>query len=139
MTKNTLKIKITKDAKYATGKRKTSIAKIWLFEGSGNVSVNNSEIKSYLKRDCLVYAALHPIKNVGVDKKYDVVIKAQGGGYTGQAYAIQIGLAKALVQLNETFKKELKIDGFLTRDNRIKERKKYGLRGARKRPQYRKR
>lgn len=139
MTKTKYNLKISKDASYATGKRKTSIAKVWLFEGKGTISVNNSDIKDYLKRDCLVHAALQPIKNIGIDSKYNVVIKTQGGGYTGQAFAIQIGLAKALVQLNETFKKELKDGGFLTRDNRIKERKKYGLRGARKRPQYRKR
>ena len=139
MIKKNIKLKVSKDASYATGKRKTSIAKVWLFEGKGTISVNNNEIKNYLKRDSLVHAALEPSKNMGGDNKYDVVIKAQGGGFTGQAYAIQIGLAKALVQLNETLKKELKAEGFLTRDSRIKERKKYGLRGARKRPQYRKR
>ena len=132
--KKVLSIKIPKDAVYATGKRKSAIAKVWLFPGSGNVSINNLEAASYLQRDRLVSDVIEALNVLDLDKKYDVVARCLGGGISGQAQAIKLGVAKACVELNETFKKTLRLSALLTRDSRIKERKKYGRRGARKRP-----
>lgn len=137
--KKVLTIKIPKDSAYATGKRKSAIAKVWLFSGSGRVSINNYEASSYLQRDRLVTDITEALKVLDLDKKYDIVAKCLGGGISGQAQAIKLGVARACVELNETFKKPLRLNSLLTRDSRIKERKKYGRRGARKRPQYRKR
>lgn len=137
--KKVLRIKIPKEAVYATGKRKSAIAKVWLFPGTGKISINNFEASCYLQRDRLVEEVTEALKVLDLDKKYDVVAKCLGGGISGQAQAIKLGVAKACVELNETFKKTLRLSSLLTRDSRIKERKKYGRRGARKRPQYRKR
>ena len=137
MSKNV--IKVPKDASYGTGKRKTAIAKVWLFKGSGKVYINQQEPLEYLKRSFLVSKVNTPLSVLKLDTAYDVFVKTLGGGLTGQAEAIQLGIAKALVDSNESFKKPLREQGLLTRNAKIKERKKYGLRGARKRPQYRKR
>lgn len=132
-------IKVPAEASYGTGKRKTAIAKVWLFKGTGKVFINHQEPIEYLKRSFLVDKVNLPLSLLKLGASYDLFIKTLGGGLTGQAEAIQLGIARALVDSDENFKKSLREHGLLTRDARIKERKKYGLRGARKRPQYRKR
>ncbi len=123
----------------ATGRRKSSIARVRMQPGKGKITVNGREIGEYLQRDTLLLVALQPLEKVGAREKYDVTIKCDGGGIAGQAGAICHGLARALVKANETYKAELKEAGFLTRDPRMKERKKYGLKKARKAPQFSKR
>lgn len=137
MSKNVIKIPV--DSSYGTGKRKTAIAKVWIFKGEGKVFINQQEPIEYLKRSFLVDKVNAPLSLLNLQSSYDVFVKTLGGGLTGQADAIQLGIARALVESDENFKKTLKDNGFLTRNSKIKERKKYGLRGARKRPQYRKR
>lgn len=123
----------------ATGRRKSSIARVRMTAGKGKISVNGREIGEYLQRDTLLLVALQPLELTGTKDKFDVAIRCDGGGISGQAGAICHGLARALVKANETYKAELKAAGFLTRDPRMKERKKYGLKKARKAPQFSKR
>ncbi len=123
----------------ATGRRKSSVARVRMKPGKGIITVNGKEIGEYLQRDTLLLVALQPLELTGTRDKYDVRIKCDGGGISGQAGAICHGLARALVKANETYKAELKKAGFLTRDPRMKERKKYGLKKARKAPQFSKR
>ena len=132
-------LKVPKEFTYGTGRRKTSVAKVWLFPGSGNYKINNLDPKQYLNRDVLVERALKPLFQLDLNDKYDVKITVLGGGLSGQAGACQMGLARAILQIDDTFRKSLREGSFLTRDMREKERKKYGKRGARKAPQYRKR
>jgi small subunit ribosomal protein S9 len=110
-----------------------------LIPGSGNVTVNDRTIADYLKRDSLVRIALFPLVLTNNAEKYDVVARVMGGGLTGQAGAIRMGVARALLRLDETLKAQLGKEGLLTRDSRMKERKKYGQPGARKRFQFSKR
>ncbi len=124
---------------YGTGRRKSSVARVWIFPGTGTIQVNDMDVKDYICRDVLVDLVLGPLRKLNFEGKYSAKITTKGGGLTGQAGAIQMGMARALLLLDENFRKSLREDGFLTRDNRIKERKKYGKRGARKGPQYRKR
>lgn len=128
-----------KGAFYGTGRRKSSVARVWMFPGKGNVIVNNADVKDYICRDTLVDIIMSPLRSLKLDGKYDVKIFTKGGGLTGQAGAAQMGLARAILSADENFRKSLREHGFLSRDTRIKERKKYGKRGARKGPQYRKR
>ncbi len=123
----------------ATGRRKSSIARVRMTAGKGKISVNGREIGEYLQRDTLLLVALQPLELTETKDKFDVTIRCDGGGISGQAGAICHGLARALVKANETYKAELKAAGFLTRDPRMKERKKYGLKKARKAPQFSKR
>ncbi len=123
----------------ATGRRKSSVARVRMQAGKGNITVNGREIGEYLQRDTLLLVALQPLELTGTKDKFDIRIKCDGGGISGQAGAICHGLARALIKANETFKAELKSAGFLTRDPRMKERKKYGLKKARKAPQFSKR
>jgi small subunit ribosomal protein S9 len=132
-------MKVPKVNYYGTGKRKTSIAKVWLFEGTGNILINDMPVLEYIKRDVLKDYILRPLEALSALNKYNVVIKTLGGGLTGQAGACQLGIARALLAMNESLRAELKKFGFLTRDSRIKERKKYGCKRARKGFQYRKR
>jgi small subunit ribosomal protein S9 len=134
-------LKVPKVSYYGTGKRKTSIARVWLFEGSGNININSHNAKDYLKRDIIVNYIKTPLNKLNITKKYDVVAGVTGGGLIGQAGAIRLGIARALVNMNAEFKKLLKEDenNLLTRDSRIKERKKYGRKRARKGYQFRKR
>jgi small subunit ribosomal protein S9 len=132
-------LKVPAENKYGTGRRKTSIAKVWVFKGKGEIAINRHSIKYYLKRDILVDIAKRPLDKLQLDKKYDIRISVQGGGLTGQAYAIQLGIARALLNMDENFRKPLRDEGLLTRDARIKERKKYGRKKARKGYQFRKR
>ncbi len=123
----------------ATGRRKSSIARVRMKVGKGVITVNGKNIEEYLQQDTLLLVALQPLELTNTKTKYDASIKCTGGGIAGQAGAICHGLARALVKANETYKAELKKAGFLTRDPRMKERKKYGLKKARKAPQFSKR
>lgn len=125
---------------YATGKRKTSIARVWLEPGGeGKFIVNERALKEYFRRETCEMIILQPFDLTGTRSQFDVKVNVHGGGITGQSIAIRHGISKALIQYNPDFKEILKKAGFLTRDSRVKERKKYGLRGARRRPQYSKR
>ncbi|HPQ43751.1 MAG TPA: 30S ribosomal protein S9 [Syntrophales bacterium] len=124
---------------YATGKRKTSIARVWMKEGSGAFVVNKRTFDDYFTRDILKRLILQPLYMTDKADKFDFYINVNGGGNTGQAGAIRHGISKALVEYDEELKSVLKKAGFLTRDARVKERKKYGQPGARKRFQYSKR
>ncbi len=123
----------------ATGRRKKSIARVRLLPGTGKCTVNGREMGEYLQRDTLLLVARQPFELTNTGDKYDIIVRVVGGGVSGQAGAICHGLARALVKANETFKKELKDAGLLTRDPRMKERKKYGLKKARKASQFSKR
>ncbi|MEN6465388.1 MAG: 30S ribosomal protein S9 [Syntrophaceae bacterium] len=124
---------------YATGKRKTSIARVWLKEGTGEAIVNKRSVDSYFSREVLKKLIQQPLELTGKKGKCDLYINVSGGGSAGQAGAIKQGISKALVELDADLRPVLKKAGFLTRDSRIKERKKYGQPGARKRFQFSKR
>lgn len=124
---------------YATGKRKTSIARVWLEPGEGKFIVNERVLKDYFGRSTCELVVLQPLELTGMQNKFDIVANVKGGGNTGQSEALRHGISKALLQYSVEFKDVLKKAGFFTRDSRIKERKKYGLRGARRRPQFSKR
>ena len=124
---------------WATGRRKKAVARVRICEGSGNIIVNKKPLSEYFHSELLQNEVKTPLTLVEVVDKYDVEISVNGGGLTGQAGACRHGLARALVLSNETFKKTIKSAGLLTRDPRAKERKKYGLKKARKAPQFSKR
>jgi small subunit ribosomal protein S9 len=124
---------------YATGKRKTSIARVWLEPGEGKFVINERAINEYFGRETCEMVALQPLDLTGTRNQFDVKANVYGGGISGQSIAIRHGISKALLQYNPDFKDVLKKAGFLTRDSRVKERKKYGRRGARRRPQFSKR
>ncbi len=124
---------------YATGKRKTSIARVWLKQGEGKITVNKRSIDDYLKRETAKMIIRQPLELTETLGKFDIYVNVRGGGMSGQAGAIKHGISKALLEVNPEFRSLLKKNGFLTRDSRIKERKKYGQPGARKRFQYSKR
>jgi small subunit ribosomal protein S9 len=124
---------------YATGKRKTAVARIYMKPGTGTIQVNKRNFDDYFTRDSLKMMIQQPLELVGKKDQFDIYINVRGGGISGQAGAIKHGIAKALVEFNEEFRPVLKRAGFLTRDSRVKERKKYGQPGARKRFQYSKR
>jgi small subunit ribosomal protein S9 len=123
-----------------TGRRKTAIARVRLVPGSGEIKVNGKPGDLYLQfNSAYLSAAKAPLETLGLDKEYDILVNAHGGGLTGQADAIRMGVARALCQLDPENRGPLKIEGYLTRDARAKERRKYGLRKSRKAPQYSKR
>lgn len=124
---------------YATGKRKTAVARVFMKEGSGILTVNKRNFDEYFTRDSLKMLIMQPLDLVGARNKFDFYINVSGGGISGQAGAIRHGIAKALEAYNVDWRAVLKKAGFLTRDARIKERKKYGQPGARKRFQFSKR
>ncbi|HSV31904.1 MAG TPA: 30S ribosomal protein S9 [Atribacteraceae bacterium] len=124
---------------YATGRRKTSIARVRLMLGNGKVIVNGKSVEQYFTRPSWQIQALKPLVTTGTETRFDVEATAEGGGLTGQAGAVALGIARALVEVDERTKPALKKAGLLTRDSRMKERKKYGLRGARARFQFSKR
>ncbi len=123
----------------STGRRKKSIARVRLLPGSGKYTVNGRDMGEYLQRDTLLLVAERPFAVTGTAQKYDAIIRVVGGGISGQAGAICHGIARALVKADEMLKPELKKAGLLTRDPRMKERKKYGLKKARKASQFSKR
>ena len=124
---------------YATGKRKTAVARVWLMPGDGKITINKRHIDDYLKRETAKMVIRQPLELTETLGKYDVYVNVRGGGISGQAGAIKHGISKALLEANPDFRPLLKKAGFLTRDSRVKERKKYGQPGARKRFQYSKR
>lgn len=124
---------------HAVGRRKSSVARVYLAEGSGKVTVNKRELGDYFGKATDRYVVNQPLNLVKLTEKYDVKINVQGGGTTGQAGAIRMGVARALVDADPTLRGELKKAGFLTRDARKVERKKAGLAGARRRFQFSKR
>jgi small subunit ribosomal protein S9 len=123
----------------ATGKRKTSIARVILKSGTGVITVNDRAIDNYFPRETLQMVIRQPLELVGLVGKYDVVARVNGGGLAGQAGALRHGITKALIGYDSEMRPKLKKEGFVTRDSRKKERKKYGQKGARKRFQFSKR
>jgi len=122
------------------GKRKQAVARVFLIPGEGNLIINKVNGEKYLQyNDTYLRAVFAPLEKLGLEKQFNVVVTVNGGGLTGQAHAIQLGIARLLCDMEEENRSILKPFGFLTRDARIKERKKYGLRKARKAPQYSKR
>ncbi len=124
---------------YGTGRRKKSIARVRVYPGTGKIIINDREIDNYFGLETLKLIVRQPLVLTETEEKFDVICKVQGGGVTGQAGAIRHGLSRALLQHDENLRPLLKKAGFLTRDPRMKERKKYGLKGARRAPQFSKR
>ena len=122
-----------------TGRRKSSVARVYMTPGTGKITVGEKTLEEYLPQEILRMVVKSPLVETGTDGQYDIYINVYGGGMTGQAGAMRHGIARALLEIGEDFRPVLKKAGFLTRDSRKKERKKYGLRGARRRPQYSKR
>ncbi|KAG0610207.1 hypothetical protein M758_7G046700 [Ceratodon purpureus] len=123
-----------------TGRRKTAVARVVLVEGSGKIVINNRTAQDYLQGNPLwLQAVKYPLASLGYETKYDIIVRAEGGGLSAQAQAILLGVARALIVANQANRDPLKKQGLLTRDSRIVERKKYGLKKARKAPQYSKR
>ena len=121
---------------YGTGRRKKSVARVRLYPGSGEITINGRSIDDYFGLETLKLIVNQPFGVTGTTGKFDIVANVAGGGISGQAGAIRHGLAKALLQVDETYRPALKKAGFLTRDPRMKERKKYGLKAARRAPQF---
>jgi len=117
---------------YGTGRRKNAIARVWLTPGEGKITINGRDFREYLGRPVLEILVKSPLVQLGMEDKYDVKAMTTGGGITGQAGAIKLGIARALLQVDEELKKELRAGGFLTRDPRVKEAKKYGRKKARR-------
>lgn len=124
---------------YGTGRRKTSIARVWLRPGEGKISINNREADEYFPRQTWIVHALEPLDTTNTKGKFNVFISVKGGGLTGQAGAVRHGIARALLQVDESYRQSLKSAGQLRRDSRMVERKKYGLRKARRGQQFSKR
>ncbi len=124
---------------YGTGRRKKSVARVRVYAGTGKITVNDRDIGDYFGLETLKLIVRQPLALTGTMDKFDIVCRVGGGGVTGQAGAIRHGLSRALLQYDENLRPELKKAGFLTRDPRMKERKKYGLKGARRAPQFSKR
>ena len=132
--------KAAKSAKfYGTGRRKKSIARVYLVPGKGDITINKRSIDEYFGLETLKVIVRQPLTTTETADKYDVIVNVKGGGYTGQAGAIRHGIARALLQVDNEFRPTLKKAGYLTRDPRMKERKKYGLKAARRAPQFSKR
>ena len=138
-TKKETILKVPVEHTYGTGKRKSSIAKVWLFKGDGTIQINNLDALNYFGSKLDISEISKPLAVLNLSDKYSVKITVLGGGKAGQVDAIILGISRALLEVNVAFRDKLKSEGFLTRDPRVKERKKYGLRKARKAPQYRKR
>ncbi|AEH52210.1 MULTISPECIES: 30S ribosomal protein S9 [Heyndrickxia] len=122
-----------------TGRRKSSVARVRLVPGNGNITVNGRDVKDYIPFEALVEVIKQPLNITETNGSYDVLVNVRGGGFTGQAGAIRHGIARALLQADPEYRAVLKRAGLLTRDARMKERKKYGLKGARRAPQFSKR
>mgnify|MGYP003522123009 CR=1 FL=1 len=129
----------TKPYFYGTGRRKSSVARVRVYNGTGKITVNDRDIDDYFGLETLKLIVRQPLVLAEVDNKFDIVVRVAGGGVSGQAGAIRHGLSRALLQYDETLRTVLKKAGLLTRDPRMKERKKYGLKAARRAPQFSKR
>ena len=131
---------MAKEQYYGTGRRKSSVARVRLVPGNGKVTINVRDIDDYFGLDTLKVIVRQPLTLTSTTDKFDVIAKVEGGGFTGQAGAIRHGVARALLEVDsDAFRPALKTAGFLTRDSRMKERKKYGLKAARRAPQFSKR
>ena len=124
---------------YGTGRRKSSVARVYLRPGSGSIQINKRGFENYFVSEALRMVVQQPLQLTESTGKFDIYANIQGGGHTGQAWAMRLGVSRALCDFNQELRARLKQGGFLTRDSRIKERKKYGQPGARKRFQYSKR
>ena len=124
---------------YGTGRRKSSVARVYLVPGTGKITINKRDIDEYLGLETLKVVVRQPLVATETVDKFDVLVNVKGGGYTGLAGAIRHGIARALLQVDAEYRPTLKASGFLTRDPRMKERKKYGLKAARRAPQFSKR
>lgn len=131
--------KTKKSVLCATGRRKTSVARVWIKNGTGQIKINNEDIDKRFAREELKYEILEPLILTSMLNKYDFIVNVRGGGVSGQAGAISHGIARALLLVDASLRKIIKPHGLLTRDPRMKERKKYGRKRARKGYQYRKR
>lgn len=124
---------------YGTGRRKSSVARVYLLPGTGKITINKRDIDDYLGLETLKVIVRQPLVATGTVDKFDVMVNVKGGGFTGQAGAIRHGIARALLEADSEYRPVLKTAGYLTRDPRMKERKKYGLKAARRAPQFSKR
>ena len=124
---------------YGTGRRKSSVARVYLVPGTGKITINKRDIDEYLGLETLKVSVRQPLVATETSDKFDVLVNVKGGGYTGQAGAISHGISRALLTVDGDYRPVLKKAGFLTRDPRMKERKKYGLKAARRAPQFSKR
>ncbi len=124
---------------YGTGRRKSSIARVYVMPGKGNITINKRDIDNYFGLETLKVIVRQPLVATETADKYDVIVNVHGGGTTGQAGSIRHGISRALLKADADFRPVLKAAGFLTRDSRMKERKKYGLKAARRAPQFSKR
>ncbi len=131
--------KTNKKYYYGTGRRKNSIARVRLIEGNGKITINGKDLDEYFRLETLKVIVKQPLTVTNTADKYDIICKVEGGGLSGQAGAVRHGIARALLEANGEYRAALKSNGFLTRDPRMKERKKYGLKKARKAPQFSKR
>lgn len=132
-------MKVIENYYYATGKRKEAVAKVWMRAGRGEILVNDKSLEDYFPREAYRKIVKEPLELVGFLDRFDVEAQVKGGGLTGQVGALRLGIARVIAQINPELRKTLKKAGFLTRDARVKERKKPGLRGARAKPQTSKR
>ena len=131
---------MAKEQYYGTGRRKSSVARVRLVPGNGNITINGRTIDDYFGLDTLKVIVRQPLTLTSTLDKFDVIAKVEGGGFTGQAGAIRHGISRALLEVDtDAYRATLKQAGFLTRDSRMKERKKYGLKAARRAPQFSKR
>ena len=124
---------------YGTGRRKSSVARVYLKPGNGTITINEKDIEAYFGTEILKMIVRQPFAVTETEGKFDVMVNVKGGGYTGQAGAIRHGISRALLEVDDEMRSPLKRAGFLTRDPRMKERKKYGLKAARRAPQFSKR
>ena len=124
---------------YGTGRRKSSVARVYLVPGTGKITINKRDMDEYFGLESLKVVVRQPLTATETADKFDVLVNVRGGGYTGQAGAIRHGIARALLNVDADYRPVLKKAGFLTRDPRMKERKKYGLKAARRAPQFSKR
>ncbi|MBP3713624.1 MAG: 30S ribosomal protein S9 [Bacilli bacterium] len=131
--------KVTPSVYYGTGKRKSAIARVYITPGEGKVIVNGKDAKAYFPYDTNVIVLDQPFAVTDNVNKYDVKAFVKGGGFSAQSEAVRLGISRALMEVTEEYRKPLKVAGLVTRDSRIKERKKYGLKGARRAPQFSKR
>lgn len=123
---------MVKDRNYGTGRRKSAIARVWIKPGEGKILINGRDFKEYLGRPVLEIVVQSPLTRLAMEGQFDIVATAKGGGITGQAGAVRLGISRALVEMDENLRKPLRSHGFLTRDPRVKERKKYGRKKARR-------
>lgn len=129
----------TKPYFYGTGRRKSSVARVRVYNGEGKITINDRDIDDYFGLETLKLIVRQPLMLTGNENRFDIAVRVSGGGVSGQAGAIRHGLSRALLQFDENLRSQLKKAGFLTRDPRMKERKKYGLKAARRAPQFSKR